>query len=259
MLRHIWLHVEYLRVAINTALEYRINFIIQVLSMMINDLIWIIFWLLFFNKFSAVGGWNFSDVIVMYAVITMAYGISGFLFGNRNYVASVIVEGRLDFYLTLPKNILHHLLISKSAWYDLGDMMFGILLSIIFIPVAKFPLLLVLVMFSAIIFTTFSVIAGSLAFYLGNSEQLTKTLLESVVGLSSYPINIYKGFTRILIFFVIPAGFISGVPVELLRQFNILWFIYLIGFTILITAVSIAVFYYGLKKYESGNLLYVRM
>jgi ABC-2 type transport system permease protein len=251
-------HLEYIKIAVKTALEYRASFIIQVISMFLNDAIWVLFWIIFFAKFSSIGGWQFKDMILLYAIITTAYGLSGILFGNRHNIATIIVEGRLDYYLTLPKNILYHLLISKSSWFDLGDILFGLTLTIFFVEPSKIPLMLILTVMSSIILISFGIISCSLAFFLGNAEELSHTLVESNLGLASYPLSIYKGITRILVLTIIPAGFVAGVPVIIIKSFDIEWFLGMIGFSILIATIAIVLFYAGLKKYESGNLLYVR-
>lgn len=259
MLNHLKMHLEYFNIALKTALEYRLNFIIQVASMFINDIVWIVFWLLFFSKFNTVAGWTFNDMILLYAIITIAWGIPGLFLGNRNKIAKLIVEGKLDFYLTLPKNILYHVLVSKSGWYSLGDILFGVALAIFFIPLSSIPLMLLLIILSAIIITAFGVIIGSLSFYIDSSEQLSTTLIDGNLVFASYPLDIYKGLTRIIMLTVIPAGFITGVPVLLIKTFDWTWFLLMIGFTIIISLIAIALFYNGLKRYESGNMLYVRM
>jgi ABC-2 type transport system permease protein len=227
--------------------------------MFVNDVVWIVFWLLFFNKFNNIAGWTFNDMIMLYAIITIAWGIPGVFFGHRNKITKLIVEGKLDFYLTLPKNILYHVLISKSGWYSLGDILFGIVLAIVFIPLASIPLMILLIMMSSVIIIAFGVIIGSLAFYMSNSEQLSTTLIDGNLVLASYPLSIYEGFTKILLLTIIPAGFITGIPVQLLKQFDWTWFLLMIGFMILISIIAVITFYKGLKRYESGNMLYVRM
>jgi len=259
VVKHLRVQFEYLKVAVNTAIEYRANFIIQAAAMFLNDWVWILFWYIFFSKFSEVQGWQFTDVMLLYGVLTMAYGIGGLLFGNRNYIAGVIAEGKLDYYLTLPKNILYHVLISRCNWYDLGDFLFGLVIIILLVPIAKIPLLILLIIFSTTILLAYSVITGSLSFFFGNAEETTKNINMGLISIGSYPLSIYQGITRIIILTIIPAGFISGVPVELLKEFNIQWFIILAGFTVLISTLAIIIFYAGLKKYESGNQLYVRM
>jgi ABC-2 type transport system permease protein len=258
ILQHLKIHAEYLKINIKTAMEYRINFIVQTTSMILNDIVWILFWMIIFHRFNNIRGWDFNTMILLYAVLLTAYGAAGVLFGNRAHIPHIIAEGRLDYYLTLPKNILYHLLTSRSSWYDLGDLILGIILAAIFIPLINIPLFIVLVILSSIIMVSFMVIAGSLSFYIENSTETSTTLGNAMIALSSYPLSIYGGYTKILILFVIPAGFISGVPVELLKSFDWTWFLYMIGFAMLILTVAIISFYRGLKKYESGNMLYVR-
>jgi len=226
--------------------------------MILNDVVWIIFWLIMFNRFSQINGWKIQDMMLLYTIVLTAYGITGMFFGNHSKIAISIVEGRLDYYMALPKNILYHLLSSRSSWFSLGDLLLGLGLAIAFIPLNHAPLYILLVALSAIIVLSFSVISGSLAFFMDNSEETCRTLNMGLISFASYPLSIYQGFTKILILLIIPAGFVSGVPVELLKSFDITWLLYMIGFTILLTIIAISVFYYGLRKYESGNLLYVR-
>jgi len=258
MLKHLKMHYEYMKLAIHSALEYRTNFIIQTSSMFLNDVVWILFWTIIFSRFKNINGWNIQDMMLLYSIVTIAYGIGGVFFGNRNAIAKIIVEGRLDYYLTLPKNILYHLISSKCSWYALGDFILGVVLAIMFLSLKQVPLFILLVLLSSAIIIAFGIIVGSLTFYIENSEETSIALWNSLIALSSYPLSVYQGITKIIILLVIPAGFVSGIPVELLRSFNWTWLIYMIGFTILITLVAITVFYKGLKKYESGNLLYVR-
>ncbi|MGV8141278.1 MAG: ABC transporter permease [Candidatus Woesearchaeota archaeon] len=258
VLQHLRAQWAYLKISIKTALEYRVNFIVQISSMILNDIVWMVFWLIIFNKFQQINGWNIKDMLLLYTVILTSYGITGVFFGNRSKIAISIVEGKLDYYMTLPKNILYHLLVSRSSWFSLGDLLLGIFLAILYIPLHQVPLFVLLTLLSSIIILAFSVISGSLAFFMSNSEETCRTLNMGLISFASYPLSIYNGMTRILIFFVIPAGFVSGIPVELLKSFSMEWLMYMIGFTVLITSVAAAIFYYGLRKYESGNLLYVR-
>lgn len=257
-LKHFKTQLEYFKISLKTALDYRASFIIQTVSMILNDIVWIIFWLIIFNKFQNINGWNLNDMILLYAVILTSYGIGGVFYGNRRNISSIIVEGRLDYYLTLPKNILYHVIISKASWYSLGDLLLGIVLAIMFIPLVKAPLFILLIVLSAIIFISFDILTGSLAFFMENSEETSSTLREGLIAFSSYPLSIYTGLTKILILFIIPAGFVSGIPVQLLKTFDATWLMYTIGFTIVLTIVAVSLFYIGLKKYESGNQLYVR-
>ena len=68
----------------------------------------------------------------------------------------------------------------------------------------------------------------------------------------------FHGWIRVLIFTVIPAGFISHVPVELMRSFDPLLLAGLLGATLLSCSLAVIVFRAGLRRYESGNLVVLR-
>ncbi len=62
-------------------------------------------------------------------------------------------------------------------------------------------------------------------------------------------------YRRGLLFTVVPAGFISFVPLQLLHQFMWPLFGGMVGFTLLFVAIAVGLFELGLRHYESGNLM----
>src|SRR3712207_1580262 len=79
------------------ALEYRTSFVSQVMAMLINDAIWLIFWLAYFTSFPLVAGWGRDDIVTLWAVIAVAFGAAASLFGGAFRIAGMIVRGELDF------------------------------------------------------------------------------------------------------------------------------------------------------------------
>lgn len=255
-LKFVW---EYFKVNLQSAMEYRVNFLSQAIFMFLNDVIWVIFWFIFFSKFPLVNSWGFSDLMTMMVVITISWGLVGMFFGNFRYLAEVIREGQLDFYLTLPKEELSHILVSKSKFDAFGDVLFGIVLAIFFIPLAKFPLLILLLLISSVIILSFSIILGSLSFYIGSAVEASNQGLMGVLSIASYPFSAFEGYTKFILLTLIPAGFITGIPVEILRSFNLEWLFLTIICALVLFVLAIVIFKKGVKRYESGNLINIRM
>lgn len=250
---------QYFKINLQSAMEYRISFFTQAGFMFLNDIVWVIFWIIFFNKFSAINNWGFRDLMVLYTVITAAWGLAGVFFGNFRYLAEVIKEGQLDFYLTLPKEELTHILISKSKFDAFGDLLFGIILGVIFIPLHLLPLTLFLIILSALILLAFAIILGSLSFYLGSAVEIANQGTMAVLSIGSYPFSAFQGYSRFILLTVIPAGFITGIPVELIKNFNWGWFLLMVLSCIVLWAIALIIFKKGVKRYESGNLINVRI
>ena len=255
---HLILLWEYIKINIASAMEYRLNFIVQIVSMIINDFIWIIFWWIFFEKFHTVNSWQMNDILMLYAVITVSFGLGGFFFGNKSHLAQLISEGRLDFYLNLPKNELFHTIIGKSSWFAVGDIIFGLILATISFSISQWPLFILLVLISAVIIISFSIITGSLGFYWGSAQETSRNLNMGLISFASYPLSVFGDTARIILLTIIPAGFVGTIPVKLLNNFSLKWFLILVGVAIIILLIAVLVFYKGLKKYESGSMITTR-
>ncbi len=117
------------------------------------------------------------------------------------------------------------------------------------------PCFCVLALQVALIFVAFIVILCSLAFFLGNTEGMAQQMMGALISFSTYPMTIFNGVVRLLLFTVVPAGFISFIPLQLLHQFTLPLLGAMVGFTALIVFVAVCIFSVGLRRYESGNLL----
>jgi len=95
-LRSLW------RSNFKSTLEYKFNFLLQVLFMILNNIIYVIFWLIFFANVRSINGWNMSSMSLLFAVVTTGYGLSMLFFGNTTRIAEIITTGRLDRFLVLP-------------------------------------------------------------------------------------------------------------------------------------------------------------
>ncbi|MCB8977200.1 MAG: ABC-2 family transporter protein [Ardenticatenaceae bacterium] len=105
-------------VNLSSAMEYRASFISQILGMMINNGIYFVFWLIFFDQFGAVRGYAMEEIYLLFAVATLGYGIGYMFAGNvGQYLAYLIAQGRLDYYLVLPRPLLPHVIFSRAWWF----------------------------------------------------------------------------------------------------------------------------------------------
>jgi len=245
------------RLEFKSALEYRWNFIFQSFGMLLQDAFWLIFWGLLIYKFQSINGWNFKSILYLNSIIALSYGITATFFGNSRRLALLIEQGQLDYYLTLPKKPLFHI-IAKFRYSGIGDILFGVILAFFCISLKQIPLFIILNICSCIIMISWSILFGSLPLYFGKFEKAAKVANESLLTIAFYPMGTYTSFVKFILMFVIPASFISGIPVQLLTNFNLNWFLGIIIFAIFIFVLSIIVFYKGLKRYESGNSMQMR-
>lgn len=252
---------SYVGINFRTALEYRGSFWSRIFSMLVNDCMWLWYWAIYFTRFPVVQGWQRDDVMALWAFVGVFFGLQATIAGGATGLAASIRQGNMDFYLALPKNVLLHALVSKMDITAIGDIAFGLAVYAVFCQVSLGGLCLLLIasVAAAMLFTGFQVIMASLTFFIGNSEGLASQAWNAFIHFSTYPSGIFRGFTKMLLFTLLPAGFINAVPVRVIRNFDPHYFALLLAAGIGFFALGWVVFFAGLRRYESGNLMTIRM
>ncbi len=260
MIKTITFFIYLLRTSIKASISNRGVFLIESGLMIANNLIFFIIWWIFFRQFNDVAGWNFNDMIILLAVGTAANGLMHICFGGIRNLSKIIINGDLDPFMTQPKNLLLHIAGSRSHSKGWGHLMTALVLIILGgVSLTTVPLILISILTGCLVFTAINIIAHSLPFWMGSVEGLSKKYCDALFLFALYPTNIYSGLLQIMMFTVIPAGVISYLPVELIRDFSWDKLVILILSSLSFIVIAFIVFYSGLKKYESGNKFGTRL
>lgn len=228
---------------------------VQMAVMAINDLVWVVFWVLFFDRVGPLGGWDRDSIILLQAVLTAAGGLSLGLFANARRIGAMAVGGDLDAVLALPVSPLGFVLLRRIEPVNLGDLAFG--LGLFFVacdPTPARTLVFVLVVLaSTTLLTGFLVLTGALAFFLGRSET-GELGFHGMLLLGAYPVDLFAGAVRVLLFTVVPAAFVSAVPARLVDDFEAGRALALGSAAVVFAVAAAAVFTLGLRRYTSGSV-----
>ena len=247
----------YFKFNISSVMEYRMSFLIQCFGMILNNSAFIFFWWILFKNVNTIGGYGFKEEMMLWSLMSTSFGLCFVVFGNVNQITRMILNGELDSYLLQPKDPLINILCSKtivSAW---GDTLYGVIL---FFVIRGFDIkaLLLFLLFSitgALIFSSVLVTFHALSFYAGSAEGLAQTVTEFFISFSIYPEGIFSNGIKYALYTVIPVAFIVYIPAKLINQFSIIMLLEVLSVTLLWMIIAYTVFYKGLKKYESGNLI----
>ncbi len=227
----------------------------QMLVMMVNDFAWVVFWVLFFDRVGTLGGWDRDSILLLQAVLTAAGGISLGLLANARRIGAMAVEGELDAVLALPVAPLPFVLLRRIEPVNLGDLAFGVgLFAVAGQPTPSRTLAFVLVVLaSATLLTGFLVLTGALAFFVGRSES-GELGFHSMLLLGAYPVDLFAGTVRVLLFTVVPAAFIAAVPAQLIDELDFGRALALGGVAATFAVAAMATFTLGLRRYTSGSV-----
>ncbi len=259
--KYISLTWEMTKSSILSAMEYRVSFLVQVFGMLVNDIALVAIWLIFFQKFPSINGWQFQDTAMLFALTTVNFAIVMIFARGAFEFSKTIARGELDYYLSFPKNVLWHASVSKTDISAIGDLLFGLIIFFFSgdISLEKIGLFAVIGVLTALIFLNFIIITQSITFYVGNFEEAAEQMFHALLGFTLYPQTAFYGALKIIMLTIIPAFFIATLPVQLIQKFNLEFFLILLGFWILTTIIATIIFRRGLRRYESGNLINVKM
>jgi ABC-2 type transport system permease protein len=246
---------------LQSAMEYRVSFLTQMIGMMLNNGIYFLIWVLFFDRFKDVRGWGLTDMYITFGITASAFGLVSILLGNAFNLGDIISKGRLDYYLSMPRPVLLHALASRSISSGVGDFVYGFLSFAVsgafsWEGLLRFCLAILL---AAVVFAAFLVIIQSLAFWLGYATGLTNMLYNAMITFAIYPITLFDSTAKVILFTLIPAALMGAVPAAFARAFT--WHILaqlLIGASVFLF-IAIALFNFGLRRYESGSGIQVEV
>ena len=243
-------------------MEYRASFLIQVFGMFLNNCAFIFFWMILFKRIGGdINGYGFSDVMFLWALAALGYGLAEVFLGNSRFISSVIYKGELDVYLLQPRPVLPNLVCSRMNTAGWGDITYGIVLYILTQSLVPHKILMFLgfSVLMAAVYTAVRVLYHSLTFFLGNAEQFAGTVTELVIMFILYPGSIFSGPSTWILHTLIPSALVAWIPAELFASFDLKRLLVLLAADAAIILLSLAVFRTGLRRYSSGNRMGTRI
>ncbi|HCC04161.1 MAG TPA: hypothetical protein DEP51_04820 [Clostridiales bacterium] len=238
----------------------KVTFLSNIIFMILNNSFFIIQWVVLFSLRENVGGYTFNQVLMLWAIASGTFGFAHFFFKKAYSLSDTITNGKLDAYLVQPKNVLISCITSDVSPSALGDLIYGyIVIFLSGITISKFILYTFFVISGGIIMVDIAIILGSLSFYISKSDMIAETGNNFMIYFATYPDGIFKGIVKIILFTIIPIGITTYIPVWVLTKFNLFYLLGVITFTICVTIFTFVIFYKGLKRYSSSNLMVAKI
>jgi ABC-2 type transport system permease protein len=245
-----------LRAAFADAIANRGSFWFQVTLMIANDVTWVIFWVLFFNSVGHIQGWAAHDVIVLFSILLVCAGISLGVFANCRRIGHLAADGALDETLVLPVAPLPYLLSRRIDAANVGDLLFGpVLFAIAGHPTPERTALFVVgALAGSLVLIGFLVACGALTLFVGGRGEQADLGFNAILIFASYPLDLFGGATKVLLFTAVPAAFVTGIPARLVRNFDGQAALLLLAVSLFFALAGWGLFQLGLKRYSSGSI-----
>ena len=245
-----------LRAAVADAIANRGSFWFQVTLMIANDVTWVLFWVLFFNRVGHVRGWAAHDVIVLFSILLVCAGVSLGIFANCRRIGHLAADGALDETLVLPVAPLPYLLSRRIDAANVGDLLFGPVLFVIAgHPTPQRAVVFVVgALAGSLVLIGFLVACGALTLFVGGRGEQADLGFNAILIFASYPLDLFGGATKVLLFTAVPAAFVTGIPARLVRNFDAPAALLLVAVALAFAVLGWGLFQLGLRRYSSGSI-----
>jgi ABC-2 type transport system permease protein len=240
---------------LKAAVAQRGKFWLQVSFMIVNNFAFLIFWWALFKRVGSLRGWVANDVWLLYGECALAFGLLQTFAGGVRHISRWVDQGELDPLLVQPKATWLYAIGSRAQPSGIGDFISGAALvgASGYVRWHNLPLLIVCVLCSACVFLGAALAFYSISFWWRRTEALSRQATEFLLLFSMYPESLFSGLLRVLLFSLLPAGFVSYVPVHILRDGRLREVPLLLAAAAGFLSLGVWVFGRGLRRYASGS------
>lgn len=248
---------SYFKLNLKKEFKYKASFYMQIAMMILNDLFFIIQWAIIFNLVDNIGGYGFNETLLLFGIAASGFGFSHAFFYGAWSIKEIVYDGKLDVFLTQPKNILVNVCCSTMDISAIGDIIYAyVVLVIIGAPWWWYLVMIPIMILSGLLYASVYVVYSSICFYIKRGDAVARSVESTLNKSGNYPPAIYNFVVKAILFTVIPAFFYTFVPAQyFLLTPNIWWILGAIAFVAIWVALAFFCFHKGLKKYNSGSLM----
>lgn len=262
------LFFAYARSGLKSRFQYKLDAIVATCAVFLREAGGLIAMYLAMLKFDTVNGWNIDELLFLFSLIFITYGIFIVFFMALRDFSDWIKHGDFDRVMLRPRGLLTQLVLCGADWLAaLGHGTLGLVLFILSAgrvgiqwnaAMAVYYIVAIIsgVLIQGAVFLFFSAVS----FYVVETSSLKEICYWNMRKFAIYPLSIYHKLIQMMLIFVVPFAFVNYFPAQFfLRKPDMAaypaWMMYgspVVGVTLYLLAY--AFWRFSLKYYKStGN------
>jgi ABC-2 type transport system permease protein len=205
--------------ALRGQLAYPTSFALQCLGQAIAQASELVAVLVLFSHVRAMGGFVVGEVLVLYGIASVAFGLADLVVGQLDSLPDYIRTGRLDALLLRPLSALGQLCVVDIALRRVGRVVTGLLvlgfaLSAVDVQwtVPRLAMLVVAPLAGAVVLGAIWVVASSLCFWVVEGRELVNSVTYGSGMFTTFPLGVFSSWLRRLMGFLVPGAFVAYFP-----------------------------------------------
>lgn len=244
---------------LKVALEYKISFVLSMLSSILVLLVELFTVYSLFSRFQLLTMYNINELLLGFGIVWLGYSFSELFFRGFDEFPLLIIKGNFDLLLVRPRNIFLQIFGSNICYPKISRVLASLVLVIyasikVINSITLLKILLLIIMFisSVVLFLSVFILGSSLSFVTIQGLEIISIITNGSKQVSQYPIKIYNRLFRFIFTFIIPIALINYYPISYLNNTssNKLLLVYPLV-SILFLVFSTFIFKLGMNKYSS--------
>ncbi len=261
MKRYFKLWLEFARNSIIREMEFKGNFLTQILVEIGWASVSIFAFEMIFLQTETIADWTKSQVYLIYAIFRTASAFMSIITRKNIMRFSLLINsGKFDYYLTKPIDTLFYSTTRRVAFDRLSQLTVGVVLLGYSLWLGQLSIdrsilftLLILIPAAAFIRFCIEMIIVTPIFWLQKLENITD-LIFTVMGPARFPRAAFPAPMRIILTFVIPIMFVAAIPAEIvLGKLDQLFIIPFLIFSGVLFLIMRKFFNFAIRHYSSAS------
>jgi ABC-2 type transport system permease protein len=260
--RNVYIYGRLISQQLKAILEYQSDFWITLAAGAFSQTLGFVFLWVLFRNVPEMNGWQLWEIVMLYAMIYFTEGVGSAFFDGIWLIVRYVNRGEFDRMLLRPVPVLTQVLGSNVGMNGYGNLIMGTVLiiqslrhvNILWSP-AKIGFAVLLLVCAVVVRASINIVANSTSFWIKAESNSVGFMAHTVGDLAKYPLNVFPAAVKALVCVAVPYAFVSYFPVSyVLGKDGWVWGMCTPLIALICMAVASAVFYRGLRTYEStGN------
>ncbi len=206
--------------------QYRVDAVLRSLAVFLREATGIIVIYFTLLKFDNLNGWNLQELLFLYSLLFLTYGILIIFFTGLRDLGRTIRTGNFDRFLLRPRGVLFQIIFVNADWFaavghgGLGIVLFCISAGKVGITWNAVNIIYYLfaVAGGVLIQGAIFLFLATLNIYLLQTDTLKELLYWNMRKFAGYPISVFHKVIQACMIYVVPMAFVNYFPAQFLLR-----------------------------------------
>ncbi len=208
---------------IRASMEYRTEFLLMIAIGAIWQVSVIVFATVLLARFTGMGGWDSSDVLLIPAIRMLAHGLFVLLLGRMHFIGRQIQEGKIDVYLLRPMPVHRQVQLAFFPTNAIGDLLVAAGLMVGALSrsdldwtTGRVSYLVAAIIGGMLLEAALFTVVASACLRFPAADYWSRWLEELLGTFGSYPLNVLPRAVGGFLTYALPLAFVAYLPTAVL-------------------------------------------